>query len=136
MLVPELFNNNSVEDLFRGFFDNSYSFMNTDIQEMEDKYQMDIELPGFSKEDISADLKDGYLTISADHSDNKDYNDNDGNYIRHERYSGQYQRSFYVGDEVTQKDIHAKFENGILRLQIPKVDKAIPEDTRKYIEIQ
>lgn len=135
MLVPELFNTNSVEDLFRGFFDNSFSFMNTDIEELDGKYQMAIELPGFNKEDIKADINDGYLTISANHSEDGKYNDEEGNFIRQERYTGQYQRSFYVGDAITQKDIHAKFENGILRLQIPKLQEQVAEN-RKYIEIE
>ena len=78
--------------------------MNTDVKEFDDRYELEFELPGFKKEDIQAELKDGYLIVNAKHQDNKDEKDKDGKYIRKERYYGSYQRSFYVGDGVTQDD--------------------------------
>ena len=95
--------------------------MKTDIRETEKGFELDIDLPGFKKEDIQAQLKDGYLTISAQKAVNMDQKDEKGTrYIRRERYNGSCSRSFYVGEAVTEEDIEAKFENGILQLSIPK----------------
>lgn len=110
--------------------------MNADVQEFEDHYQLDLELPGYQKEDIQAELKDGYLTIQAEHNENKEEKDKDGKYIRRERYSGHVQRSFYVGDAVEQGDIHATFENGILKLSVPKVENKPKIEEKKYIAIE
>ena len=94
--------------------------MKTDVRETESGYEVDIDLPGFKKDEISAQLKDGYLTVSASKSLDKDKQDKDGNYIRRERYAGSMSRSFYVGDSVREEDVHAKYEDGILKLSIPK----------------
>ena len=149
MLVPSIFNANLSNDFFNDSFDhmfqdmfrspfermNQASYMSTDIQDLGDSYQMDMELPGFDKEDVKADLKDGYLTISAEHSSNQEEKDDKGQYVRRERYVGSCQRRFYVGKNITQEDIHASFENGILKMVIPKKESPAVEE-RKYIAIQ
>lgn len=152
MLVPSIFNTNLSNDFFKDSFDdmfrdmfrspfermnggNSISCMSTDVQDLGDSYQMDVELPGYEKEDLKADLKDGYLTISAERNINKDEKDEEGRYVRRERYMGSCQRSFYVGENVTQEDIHASFENGVLKLNIPKKEAPAVEE-RKYITIE
>ena len=111
------------------------SLMNTDIKENDNDYELTMNLPGVKKEDVTADLKDGYLTIHATSNQNKDEKDEDGKYIRRERYSGSCNRSFYVGDAVTEEDIKANFENGTLKMTIPKKEaKAVPE--KKFISIE
>ncbi len=109
--------------------------MKTDVKETETGYELDIDLPGFKKDEISAHLEDGYLTVSAAKGVDKDEKDNEGRYIRRERYSGSMTRSFYVGNAVTEEDIKAKYEDGILSLSIPKKDpKAV--EAKKYIAIE
>ncbi len=110
--------------------------MKTDIHENDASYLVEMELPGYKKEDIKADLKDGYLTITASRNETKEEHDSKGKCIRKERYTGSCNRSFYVGKELTQEDIKAAFSDGILRLSIPKeVPKAIEEQPR-YIAIE
>ena len=107
--------------------------MKTDVKELEDRYEVMVDLPGFHKEDIRLELNDGTLTISAVKSLDKE-DESKGNYIRRERVVGNMQRSFYVGKALTEEDIHAKYENGILTLDIPKKDaRKVPE--KKYISI-
>ena len=124
MLMPSIFG----ENLFDDFMDFPFggkkinTMMKTDIRDTDSTYELDIDMPGFKKEDIKAQLKDGYLTISASTSANNDEQDKDGRYIRRERYAGSCSRSFYVGEGVKEEDIRAKFENGILKLSIPKVE--------------
>ena len=110
--------------------------MNTDVQDLGDNYQVDIELPGFNKEEIKAQLENGYLTIEASHSENKEENDKNGNYIHKERYMGKCSRSFYVGDKITQEDIKANFSNGVLKLEFPKDNKEQEKEEKKYITIE
>ena len=110
--------------------------MKTDIRDTDSSYELDIDMPGFKKEDIKAQLKDGYLTISASTSANNDEQDKDGRYIRRERYAGSCSRSFYVGEGVKEEDIRAKFENGILKLSIPKVENKPQVEEQKYIAIE
>jgi len=109
--------------------------MKTDVREQEGNYLVDMELPGVKKEDVKAQLKEGYLTISATSNMNKDEKDKEGNYIRRERYTGQCSRTFFVGEDVTEEEIKAKFEDGMLTLSIPKKEvKAITTD--RYIPIE
>ncbi len=108
---------------------NNSTLMKTDIREKDDQYVLDLELPGFNKEDINAELKNGYLTISAKREDNKDEKDENGNYIRRERFSGSCKRSFYVGDQMQQDDIQAEFKDGILTLEMPKDSPKKEEET-------
>lgn len=112
------------------------TMMKTDIRDTDSSYELDIDMPGFKKEDIKAQLKDGYLTISASTSSNNDEQDKDGRYIRRERYAGSCSRSFYVGEGVKEEDIRAKFENGILKLSIPKVENKPQVEEQKYIAIE
>ena len=146
MLMPSIFGENLFDDDWMDFpFDRDFwartnnkttkNLMKTDIREHDAGYELDIDLPGFKKDEIKAELENGYLTISATKGANNDEQDKKGKYIRRERYAGTMQRSFYVGDDVTQEDIKAKFENGILRLSIPKKDaKAV--ETKKTIAIE
>lgn len=144
MLLPKLFHDNFADDFFKDMFhmpferDSIFSspmIMNTDVQELEDKYVLELELPGFKKEDIQAELKQGYLIIQASHTDNKDEKDKAGNYIRRERYMGQCRRSFYVGEQIQEEDIKADFENGVLKLEIPKKEEKSQIEEKKYIPI-
>lgn len=120
-----------------GFGKSGRNLMKTDVKENDKDYEVDIDLPGFDKDDISAELKDGYLTISAKKDENNDKKDEkSGQFIRRERYSGSVSRSYYVGDDIKQEDIHAKYDNGILKLTVPKpADKQI-EDTSHRIAIE
>lgn len=144
MLVPSIFEDNFVDsffdDVFRFPFDTRQKSkvpgMNVDVQEFDDKYLMELELPGYSKEDIQADLKDGYLTISAKHTENNDQKDENGKYIRRERYCGQCQRSFFVGKDINEEDIRASFKDGILQLMIPKKEQKPAVEEKKYITIE
>lgn len=149
MLMPSIFGENLFDDFMdfpfeKEFFGrrnplygkNEKNLMKTDVKETEDSYEVDIDLPGFKKEEISAKLEDGYLTISAAKSLEKEEKDEkSGKYIRRERYTGQCSRSFYVGNAVTEADIRAKFEDGILKLSVPKKD-AQQIETKKYIAIE
>ena len=145
MLMPSILSNDFMDDFFNvprmtGFghsYDDSFArMMTTDVKETENGYTVDMNLPGFAKEDIKAELKDGYLTINAESNSSNDEKDDDGNFIRRERYTGSCSRSFYVGDGVTQDDIHAAFKDGVLSLTVPKKE-AIPEkEETKYIAIE
>ena len=109
--------------------------MKTDVHEHEDHYDLDIDLPGFKKEEISLNLENGYLTVGAAKGIDKDSTDGKGKVIRQERYAGAMQRSFYVGEAITAEDVKAKFENGVLSLCIPKAEaKKLPE--RRAIQIE
>ena len=142
MLMPSIFGENLFDDFMDGFpfgnYRNASSFgslMKTDIRDTDQGYELDIDMPGFKKEDIRAELKNGYLTIEAESSQENQEKDEKGRYIRRERYSGSMSRSFYVGSRITEPDIHAKYENGILTLNIPKEDeKAI--EKKRFIEIE
>ena len=144
MLMPSIFGENLFDDFMDGFAfptancnyaKNTANVMKTDIKENDKGYELDVDLPGYKKEDVKAELKDGYLTISASNDNTKEEKDEDGKYIRKERYTGSVSRSFYVGKYVTEEDIHAKFENGILKLSVPKVDAPKVEEN-KYISIE
>ena len=148
MLMPSIFGENLFDDFMNDFsfptFPNvdkelygkhAKNLMKTDVKETEKGYEVDMDLPGFKKDEIQMELKDGVLTVSAAKGLDKDEEDKKGNYIRKERYAGSMSRSFYVGDEIKQEDIHAKFENGILQLSIPKKEaKAIAQNN--YIAIE
>mgnify|MGYP000771364641 CR=1 FL=1 len=138
MLMPSIFG----ENLFDDFMDFPFggkkinTMMKTDIRDTDSTYELDIDMPGFKKEDIKAQLKDGYLTISAARGLDKDEQDKKGNYIRRERYAGTLSRSFYVGDAVSEEDIHAKYEDGILKLSVPKKAPKAVEEKDGYIAIE
>ena len=139
MMLPSIFGENLLDNWFAAGWNSwdysNTSLMNTDIKENDNDYELTMNLPGVKKEDVTAELKDGYLTIHATSNQNKDEKDEDGKYIRRERYSGSCNRSFYVGDAVTEEDIKANFENGTLKMTIPKKEaKAVPE--KKFISIE
>lgn len=148
MLRSSIFNDNLFDDFFEfPFFDdraerklyghNAKNIMKTDIKEHKDGYELEIDLPGFHKDEIQAELKDGYLTISAAKQLNQDEKEKEsGKYIRRERYSGSCQRSFYVGDEITQEDIKAEFKHGILKLFVPKKEAKPEVEQRKFVSIE
>ena len=148
-MLPSIFG----ENLFDDWFDESFgmlpewgsrnplygkhakNLMKTDVRETEDSYELDIDLPGFKKDEIKVDLKDGYLTISAAKGLDKDEKDKKGKYIRQERYAGACSRSFYVGDAVEPEDVSAKFEDGILTISVPKnVKKQLPKNSAISIQ--
>lgn len=147
-MLPSIFGENLLDDWFefpmeREFFGghnpvfgkHAKNLMRTDIRETENSYELDVDLPGFKKEDIKAQVENGYLTISAAKGMEKKEDDKKGQYIRQERYCGSCSRSFYVGENVTEQEISAKFEDGILKLSIPKKEQAKVE-TKKYITIE
>lgn len=146
MFMPSIFGENIFDDFFGGArerfmkpyanFNQVNGMMQTDIKEKENEYEVKMNLPGFSKEDVKGELKDGYLVISANTSQNKDEKDENGKYIRRERYSGSCSRSFYVGKDVKQEDIHAEFKDGILTFQIPKKEAKEAVEEKKYIAIE
>lgn len=131
-MLPRMFG----EDLFDDFFNNDFmrypanrhhqapAMMKTDVRELDGAYELDVDLPGYKKEDIKVDLKDGTLTISAEHNTENSEKDENGKLIRQERYVGSCKRSFYVGD-IQPKDIAAKYEDGILKLTVPKYEKQV-----------
>ena len=139
MMLPSIFGENLLDNWFDDGWNSwdysNTSLTNTDIKENDNNYELTMNLPGVKKEDVTAELKDGYLTIHATSNQNKDEKDEDGKYIRRERYSGSCNRSFYVGDAITEEDIKANFENGTLKMTIPKKEaKAVPE--KKFISIE
>ena len=142
MLLPSIFRENLLDDFFdssrRGwYFDHNLSeMMKTDVKEVGNTYELTMNLPGIKKEDVKAELKDGYLTIAAVSNSQKDEKDSEGRYIRQERFAGSCSRSFFVGKDVKQEDIKARFENGTLKLTIPKSEKEIAENNKNYIQIE
>lgn len=144
MLMPSIFGERlfddlmdfSVPDMYRGFFNGSNSTaMRTDIRETGQGYELDIDLPGFKKEDIKLELKDGYLTINAQKNSDNEQRSEEGRYVRRERHYGAMSRSFYIGENITEEDVHARFEDGILKLALPK-DKPEKVEEKKYITIE
>ena len=140
---PSIFSDNF--EMMNGFFDDSFwgshsglrtmTTMATDIFETKDGYEIEMDLPGFPKESIKAELKGGYLTILASYT-GSDREDREGSYIKKERYSGHYKRSFYVGDKVSEQDIKARFANGVLYVYVPKFDAQPEVEEKKIISIE
>ena len=148
MLMPSIFNDNVFDDFFDfPFYDDraekklyghhAANLMKTDIQEHEDGYTLEMDLPGFKKEEIQIELNNGYMTISAAKGLDEDEKDKkSGKYIRRERYTGSCQRSFYVGEDVTEEDIKAEFKHGILKLFVPKKEAKSAVEQKKYVSIE
>ena len=148
--LPTVFGENLLDvfddfdrDFFRGFGrpehvlygKNASRLMKTDVKETDEGYEVDVDLPGFNKDEIKLDLNNGYLTISTEKSLNKENKENKGKMLRQERYVGTMQRSFYVGGSITEEDIKAKYENGVLSLMIPKKEaRKVPEKKQILIE--
>ena len=145
MLMPSIFGENLFNDDWMDFGfpevdkalygKHASNVMKTDVKETDTGYEVDIDLPGFKKDEINAQLDNGYLTISASKGLDKEEKDKKGKYIRKERYAGAMSRSFYVGEGITQEDIKAKYEDGILRLSVPKKEAKAVEN-KKYIAIE
>ena len=153
MLVPSIFNDN----LFDDWFDDDFYMpmipdmgdadkklyggraaheMKTDVKETEKGYEVAVDLPGFKKDDVTVELNNGYMTITAQKKVDKDKKNEEGKYIRREHYAGSMSRSFYVGDQLTENDIHAQMNDGILTLQIPKKEEQKQvEDKRHLVQI-
>lgn len=152
MLLPRLFGEDLFDDMdemmrwpdesgFFGKHDPLYgkhakNLMKTDVKEKDDSYEVDVDLPGFKKEELTVALENGYLTISAAKGLDRDEKNQEGNYIRRERYVGSCTRSFYVGEAVEQEDVSAKFEDGILHLNIRKKDVQRVEEKNNHIAIE
>ena len=140
MLMPSIFRENLVDDFFNDFNRNSVmysvptnSLMKTDVRETENDYELLIDLPGYNKEDVQAELRDGYLVVNAKKEETKDDTETKG-YIRRERFYGSCSRSFFVGKDVKEEDITASFKDGVLTMTVPKhVEK--PAEEKKYIAI-
>lgn len=148
MLLPSIFGENLFDETMNFDFDKEFekmtrplygkhaaNMMKTDVRQTENSYELDIDLPGFKKDEITVQLDNGYLNITAAKGLDKDEEKKDGQYIRRERYAGSMSRTFYVGDTLTQNDVHAKFEDGILKLSVPKQEPAKIEQN-KYIAIE
>ncbi|HIW54100.1 MAG TPA: Hsp20/alpha crystallin family protein [Candidatus Ruthenibacterium merdigallinarum] len=148
-MLPSVFSENLFDEMFDDAFGlmpvfggrsplygkHARNLMKTDVREVGDNYEMDVDLPGFKKDEVKLELKDGYLTISAAKGLDKDEQDKQGRYIRQERYTGQCSRSFYVGEGLKAEDVHAKFEDGILRLTLPReAKKELPASNAILIE--
>ena len=149
MMMPSIFGENLFDDFMEDFAFPAFSdidkklygkhannLMKTDVKETDSGYEVDIDLPGFKKDEIQMQLENGYLTVSAAKGLNKDEKNEDGRYVRRERYAGSVSRSFYVGENVTEKDVHPKYENGILSFKMPKDDKKAVEEKKHYIAIE
>ena len=133
-MLPSIFGENLFDDFFSDPFEmmtmpqgrsplygkHAKNMMKTDIRETENNYELDIDLPGFKKDEVHLELKDGYLSVEANKALDKDEKDDKGRYIRQERWSGSCSRSFFVGENVKPEDVSAKFEDGILKIALPK----------------
>ena len=142
MMMPSIFGENLfddfMEDAFKSpiFWKREKNLMKTDIRENDNGYELDMDLPGFKKDEITVNLRDGYVTISAERGmERNEKDEKTGKFVRQERYSGSCQRSFYVGEDVKQEDMKARFEDGILHLEFPKASpKQVEESHRILIE--
>ncbi|MEY8428375.1 Hsp20/alpha crystallin family protein [Lachnospiraceae bacterium 46-15] len=150
MMMPSIFGENLFDNFMKDFAfpafpdidsalygKHAQNLMKTDVKETESGYEVDIDLPGFMKDEVKASLENGYLTISAAKClDKNEQEENTGRYIRKERYSGSCERSFYVGEDVSENDIKGEFQQGILRLTIPKQEARPAVEEKKYINIE
>ena len=149
MLMPSIFGENLFDDDWMNFpFNDEFwgkknplygkhaqNMMKTDIRETDGSYELDVDLPGFKKEDVKIQLKNGYLNIQATREEKKDEKDDKGKYVRRERYTGTCNRSFYVGSSIKHEDIHAKYENGILYVTFPKEETKKEAEEKKFVSI-
>lgn len=144
MLMPSIIGDSFLDDFF-GYPERTYAapkqtqvsgFMQADVAESEDAYTVEMNLPGVKKENVKIELKDGYLIVNASTKSETTEEDKKTKYIRKERYSGSGSRTFYVGKDLTQEDIKAKFEDGVLKLTVPKIEKKPEESKSKYITIE
>ena len=143
MLMPSIFGEVLFDDFMRfpterhtGRAQATANLMRTDVRDADGNYELYIDLPGYKKEDVKIHLKEGYLTIEATRQTNKDEKDAEGKYVRRERYMGTCSRSFFVGKNLHQDAIHAKYENGILKVTFPKEENRKEIEEKKYISIE
>ena len=146
MMMPSIFRENLFDSLMEDFAfpdisrtlygKNAKNLMKTDVQETESDYVVDIDLPGFQRDEIRMQLENGCLTVDAAKNLDRDEKNENGSYVRRERYAGSMSRSFYVGNHVKEEDIHPKYENGILTFHIPKEKPAAVEEKKRYISIE
>ena len=152
MLMPSIFGENLFDDFFTPFYyddkdekkaekklygHRAQNLLRTDIKETKEGYELVVDVPGFKKDEVKVALKDGYLTVSAAKGlDEEEDDKKTGRYIRRERYAGACERSFYVGEDVTQEDIKGKFENGTLKMLVPKKEEQKAVENKKYIAIE
>ena len=149
MMMPSIFGENLFDDFMNGFAFPAFqdvdkalygkhakNLMKTDVKDTKDGYEVDIDLPGFKKDEIKIQLNNGTLTVSAAKGLDKDEEEKEKKYVRRERYAGAMSRSFYVGDHVTEEDVHPKYENGILSFTIPKKEQKAVEQKDKFIAIE
>ena len=142
MMMPSMFGENLFDDFMEDAFKSPIfgkrekNLMKTDIRENDNGYELDMDLPGFKKDEITVNLRDGYVTISAERGmERNEKDEKTGKFVRQERYSGSCQRSFHVGEDVKQEDMKARFEDGILHLEFPKASpKQVEESHRILIE--
>ena len=149
-MFPAVMNDTMFSDLFDDPFFSSWrdmtergadrmpaqTMMSTDVKETDKGYDVDIDMPGFKKEDINLELSKGYLTVSAQRNSSHEDKGKDGKWLRRERYVGSVSRSFYVGDDVKESDIHAQYKNGMLCLQVPKAEATPQVETKHQIAIE
>ena len=140
MMMPSIFGENLFDDFMEDAFKSPIfgkrekNLMKTDIRENENGYELDMDLPGFKKDEITVNLRDGYVTISAERGmERSEKDEKTGKYVRQERYSGSCQRSFYVGEGVKQEDMHPRGEDGILHLEFPKTSQKQVEETHRIL---
>ena len=147
-MLPSIFGENLLDEFFDEPWEKSLfgarnplygkhakNLMKTDVKETDEGYEVDVDLPGFQKDEIHLELTNGYLTISAEKTLEKDNENKKGKMLRQERYAGVMQRSFYVGENITEQDVKAAYTNGVLHLEIPKMDaKKVPEKRTIHIE--
>ena len=146
MMMPSIFGENLFDDWMDSFEEEFFgrknplygkhakNMMKTDVRETDGTYEVDIDLPGFKKEDISVSFENGYLTVSTNKTLDRDDKDKDGKYIRQERYAGSMSRSFFIVKNIPKEDIKAKYEDGVLRLSVPKKDIKVIENNTISIE--
>ena len=138
MMIPARRNGNGL-DIFDEVFADPFfgekenKIMKTDLKEKDGKYMLEIDVPGYDKEDIKIELQDGYLTVSAEKNEEKE--DKHAKYLKRERFTGMCSRSYYVGDNLKEEDIKANFKNGILQLTFPKEVARKEDEETKYITI-
>ena len=150
-MLPSIFGENLFDDSLSDFFDfgrmmpqvsselygkHARNLMKTDVRELDGSYELDVDLPGFKKDDVQAELKDGYLTITAQTQSESEDKDEEGTYVRKERFSGKCSRTFYVGDDIEEDDIKAKFEDGVLKIAVPKKQEQPKLEEKKTISIE
>ena len=146
MLMPSIFGESLLDDFMsdfafpytgkRTYGKEAANLMRTDVKDTASAYEIEIELPGVKKENVKAELKNGYLTITASTGSNKEEKQENGTYISRARYAGTCSRSFYVGDEMKQEDIKAKFEDGVLKITVPKKEEKPVVENNSYITIE